>query len=106
LKFIFNLLKDWYAGIGSAEMPISMDAISNGGIDSVTRQFYYSSPSPRSFDVNRMDYMQEMERVVFTLQRVDPNTFTSWLLCLGVYCGVAVHPHDLAVIEKRCLSLL
>ena len=105
LQPIFTLVKDWYAGIYSEETPISTDAISNGEIDFVTRQFYYSRQTD-SFDVNRMDCMREMERVVFTLQRVDSNTSASWLLCLAVCCGVTDHPHDLAVLDKRYPSLI
>lgn len=48
-----------------------------------------------------MEQMSKMEQVAFDIGIVDPATCTDWLLCLGMCCGVAAHPSDLAVFDKR-----
>lgn len=67
--------------------------IQEGKFDILAQQIYY-------FD-GTMEQMTKMEEFAFKVEVVNAETFTNWILCIGLCCGVRIHPHDLAVFEKR-----
>jgi Family of unknown function (DUF6535) len=51
------------------------------------------------------EVMEQLGGLIFELERVDSTTATDWLLCLGIYCEVPIHPHDLVPLDKRYASM-